>query len=161
MLKSTQLQNIGSTCYWTACLNVYARAARFRVSTTMRPDTAWSILSKLLVVTTHEISVGLDITPGGDLILNPPDARLTVHSGPYFGSSFQDGTVLFKLDTVRVPLCDLPVQTLPLIVRYKNTTLYKTDEEWAHENAENLNALPPEPVPMLQRLPYQHQYRQS
>ena len=115
----------------------------------MRPDTAWSMLSKLLVVTTHDISVGLDLTPGGDLILNPPDARLTVVSGPYTGSCFRDGTVLFNSSGVRVPLCDLPVQTLPLYIRYKNTTLYSTDEEWARTNADTLNAVAVQPIPLL------------
>ena len=149
MLKSRHLQNIGSTCYWTACLNVYAHAARFRVSTTMRPQTAWSMLSKLMLADTTHGTITLAVTPGGDLILTPQDARLTVHSGPYAGSCFQDGTVLFKLGSVRAPFCDLPVHTLPLIVRYKNTTLYETDEDWAHAHADNLNAAAPAPVPLL------------
>ena len=102
----------------------------------------------MLADTTHG-TITLAVTPGGDLILTPPDARLTVHSGPYTGSCFQDGTVLFKLGSVRVPFCDLPVHTLPLIVRYKNTTLYETDEEWAHAHADNLNAAAPAPVPVL------------
>lgn len=110
---------------------------------------AWSMLSKLLLADTTDGTITLTVTQGGDLILTPQDARLTVVSGPYTGSCFRDGTVLFKLGTVRVPLCDLPVQTLPLVVRYKNTTLYTTDEEWVHEHADNLNAAAPVQVPVL------------
>ena len=98
----------------------------------------WSMFAKLLLADTTQGTVSLTVTKGGDLILTPHDARLTVHSGAYTGSCFRDGTVLFQIDTVRLPLCDLPVQTLPLQVKYKDTVLLETDDEWTQANFDNL-----------------------
>lgn len=123
---------------------------RFVISVHHMPSThAWSMFAKLLLADTTQGTVSLTVTKGGDLILTPHDARLTVHSGAYTGSCFRDGTVLFQIDTVRLPLCDLPVQTLPLQVKYKDTVLLETDDEWTQANFDNLNAAAPERIPMF------------